>query len=37
MRHTDGQNLPLDDPWAINKVWQLLRFRQYCYEKEMNI
>lgn len=26
--HSTGQNLPLDDPWAVNKAWQLLRYRQ---------
>lgn len=27
--HSTGQNLPLDDPWAVNKAWQLLRYRQH--------
>ena len=26
--HSTGQNLPLDDPWALSKAWQLLRYRQ---------
>lgn len=25
--HSTGQNLPLDDPWAVNKAMQLLRMR----------
>lgn len=25
--HSTGQNLPLDDPWAVNKAAQLLRIR----------
>lgn len=25
--HSTGQNLPLDDPWAISKAMQLLRYR----------
>lgn len=26
--HSTGQNLPLDDPWAVNKAWHLLEYRR---------
>ena len=26
--HSTGQDLPLDDPWAVNKTWHLLEYRR---------
>ena len=32
--HSTGQNLPLDDPWAVSKAIQLLRMRDRREVKE---